>query len=820
MSVIFNPLVTNAGEAAALNASANSLELPITHVAFGTGFYAPAKTRTALQAEVFRSPIASGGRISPNQLRMQSVWQDAVNNYAIKEIGIYSNSTLFAVWSRADGQPIGYKTAGVDFVFFYDLAFTSLPANSLSITADAGQSAILLALSSHLNNADAHPQYIKRVNLISEDALHYIGTVGGTANAITATTSASVTLASLAAGMAFNVKVASANTGAVTLNINGFGAIAVTKKGANPLIAGDIAAGEVISVLFDGTRFQLLGSDAVPAASETISGIVELATAAETVTGTDNLRAVHPAGLTSRLAGYVTTSGNAATATKLQTSRTISLSGDATGSIGFDGSANVTIPVVVVDDSHNHTSIAGNATTATTLQTARNIALSGDVTGTASFNGSANATIAATVITATDTVAGKVELATTAEALTGTDTTRAVTPAGLNADAVSANTANRAVRRDANGDFSAGNITVTNIISSRTGSQGAISGFRNRIINGACDIAQRRLSVAVMSGAGVYGGPDRFLAVNSNGGGQFTQSKESLVFQGLVRSTVRHTVDTAISSAAASNYWYGIFQIIEGFNSYDLRGKPVSVSFIFNTNVSGTYSVSLRDGASNQSYVTTIVAVANTPQMVKISVAAIPLAASIPNSNAMGLQISVGFLNTGTYQTATPNTWQSGNFASAAGATNWGATAGNFIELTELQLEEGSVATPFERRSYGAELALCQRYAEMFGELPSGFFNGGTLYFQSRGGAIMFLQFAVKKRAEPTFSHSAVADFIIEAAQYGANRAPTALLMDRGSRSTVQILIVPNALFDVGVQSGRFLCDTLGGYFLFDAELY
>jgi hypothetical protein len=46
--------------------------------------------------------------------------------------------------------------------------------------------------------------------------------------------------------------------------------------------------------------------------------------------------------------------GNAATATKLATSRTIALSGDVTGSVGFDGSANVTINATVADDSHTH----------------------------------------------------------------------------------------------------------------------------------------------------------------------------------------------------------------------------------------------------------------------------------------------------------------------------------------------------------------------------------------------------------------------------------------------------------------------------------
>ena len=52
------------------------------------------------------------------------------------------------------------------------------------------------------------------------------------------------------------------------------------------------------------------------------------------------------------------TTGNAATATKLATARTISLTGDVTGSATFDGSANVTITATVADDSHAH--VIGN----------------------------------------------------------------------------------------------------------------------------------------------------------------------------------------------------------------------------------------------------------------------------------------------------------------------------------------------------------------------------------------------------------------------------------------------------------------------------
>ncbi len=59
-------------------------------------------------------------------------------------------------------------------------------------------------------------------------------------------------------------------------------------------------------------------------------------------------------GLQTALDGKLATAGTAANATKLVTARNIALSGDVTGTVAFDGSANVTITAVVVDDSHNH----------------------------------------------------------------------------------------------------------------------------------------------------------------------------------------------------------------------------------------------------------------------------------------------------------------------------------------------------------------------------------------------------------------------------------------------------------------------------------
>lgn len=97
-------------------------------------------------------------------------------------------------------------------------------------------------------------------------------------------------------------------------------------------------------------------------------------------------------------AGTITAalSGNATTASTLQTARTI-------GGVSFNGSANINLPGVNTAGNQNTSGNAATATTATTattaatLATSRQIALTGDVTGTAMFNGSANITITAAV---------------------------------------------------------------------------------------------------------------------------------------------------------------------------------------------------------------------------------------------------------------------------------------------------------------------------------------------------------------------------------------------------------------------------------------
>ncbi len=66
------------------------------------------------------------------------------------------------------------------------------------------------------------------------------------------------------AGQMFSFVAVNANTGAMTLNVASIGAKNITKNGADPLIAGDISAGAVVTALYDGAQFQLVSPIRVP----------------------------------------------------------------------------------------------------------------------------------------------------------------------------------------------------------------------------------------------------------------------------------------------------------------------------------------------------------------------------------------------------------------------------------------------------------------------------------------------------------------------------------------------------------------------------
>jgi hypothetical protein len=100
-----------------------------------------------------------------------------------------------------------------------------------------------------------------------------------------------------------------------------------------------------------------------------------------------------------------------------------------------------------------------------------------------------------------------------------------------------------------------------------------------------------------------------------------------------------------------------------------------------------------------------------------------------------------------TYQAPAANQWRTGNFLGTAGMSNLFAASGDHILFADVQLEKGPVATPFDMRSFGTELALCQRYYQEYAGPP---LRG--LVLANVGPALLGMPLPVEMRIKPAIA--------------------------------------------------------------------
>ncbi|MBU3613185.1 phage tail fiber protein [Polynucleobacter sp. MG-27-Goln-C1] len=248
-------------------------------------------------------------------------------------------------------------------------------------------------------------------------------------------------------------------------------------------------------------------------------------------------------------------------------------------------------------------------------------------------------------------------------------------------------------------------------------------GMRNRIINGCMRVWQRSTSTTSFG----YSCVDRF---NLSGAGTMTASKSSAPDSPSGNYSL-------VTTFGASGTYVNILQAIENQNVYSLRGKTICVSYYVKVNsgsYAGTQSVTLLYSNSSDS-----------------------------------LNTSTGVQTPVTYNTVTPNTsWQKVYAtylvpSDAVGLTiqlSMSATQGSGVALaySDVQLELGSVATPFEYRPYGTELVLCQRYYQKSFPIATAPVQNSGMYtlkwtqVTSGYGTRIFIPFIVSMRAAPTIT--------------------------------------------------------------------
>jgi len=256
-------------------------------------------------------------------------------------------------------------------------------------------------------------------------------------------------------------------------------------------------------------------------------------------------------------------------------------------------------------------------------------------------------------------------------------------------------------------------ITINNTDGTCTATVSNIPG-RNRIINGACTVAQRQTSAVTVSGD-TYGVDRTYAYENTNGAITVEQSTESP--DNFVNS-LKATVTTADTSLAAGQYVY-VAQAIEGNNVADIgwgtsAAKRVALSFYVKSSVTGTFSGSMKtDSNTNYPFTYTI---ANTNwNRYTINVPPVTTGTMATNTSA-GVRIYWS-LGVGSDYQGSAGSWTTsgGTKIGASGETALIGTNSATFHITGIQFEvsDNGIATDFEHRSYSDELSRCHRYFHM-----------------------------------------------------------------------------------------------------------
>jgi len=254
---------------------------------------------------------------------------------------------------------------------------------------------------------------------------------------------------------------------------------------------------------------------------------------------------------------------------------------------------------------------------------------------------------------------------------------------------------------------------------------------RNRIINGNAQVAQRGTSFTNVSSGSLTNQYtlDRWWGFRSAYASNLSMSQQA----GFGNS--QYCLRFGRANGDTSTAVLSIGQIIESVNMVDLQGQTVTLSFFARTSPSGysggAMSVYLYSGTTADQGLASFIggwAGSATPIVTSQSLTSTATRYTFTGtiaSNALELLVNFQYTPTGT-----------------AGATD-------YIEITNVQLEVGSVATPYERQIYSDQLAQCQRY--YYKVINAGTYCGfGSGFIASTNSNEVIIPFPVTMRIAPT----------------------------------------------------------------------
>jgi hypothetical protein len=276
--------------------------------------------------------------------------------------------------------------------------------------------------------------------------------------------------------------------------------------------------------------------------------------------------------------------------------------------------------------------------------------------------------------------------------------------------------------------------------------------FRNRIINGDMRIDQRNAGASVTANDAVFG-VDRFqVGASQSSKGTLQQNAGAVTPPTSFTNYLGFTSSSAYS--ITSSDFFVLMHKIEGFNMADFgwgtaSAQSVTLSFWVRSSLTGTFGGSLENADNNRSYpFSYTISAANTWEQKTLTIAG-DTTGTWGTTNGLGANIRWG-LGVGSTRSGTAGSWSSTRYFSATGATSVVGINGATFFITGVQLEAGSVATPFERRPFGTELALCQRYYwKQGGNVSPAYFSTVGSAFSTTQAQIPFT-FPVQMRAAPS----------------------------------------------------------------------
>jgi hypothetical protein len=276
----------------------------------------------------------------------------------------------------------------------------------------------------------------------------------------------------------------------------------------------------------------------------------------------------------------------------------------------------------------------------------------------------------------------------------------------------------------------------------------SVTGFKNRIINGAMVIDQRNAGASVTPVNNQYT-LDRWtesLAQTS----KLTIQQSTTAPTGFA-SSLLVTSSSAYSVLTGDNF--NVLQWIEGYNTADLAwgtasAATVTLSFWVRSSLTGTFGGSIVNNNQNYSYpFSYTISAANTFEYKTITIAG-PTAGTWSNTTTtrnIGIWIGLG---AGASASGTAGAWAATGYYNATGATSVVGTSGATFYITGVQLEKGSTATSFDYRDYGTELGLCKRYYDVLLAANTDYNIGGTRDSTTSFQTVLYT--AVPMRTTPT----------------------------------------------------------------------